>query len=79
MMLHIVTQYLRKSAELYPEHPVLVDNKVTLSYSVALEESEKIAAILSSKGLFKKPIAVMMEKGARTVTVFCGVALSGNY
>ena len=78
-MLHIVTQYLRETAKAYPEHPAFVDQKVSQSYSEVLDEGEKIAFQLISRGLFKKPIAVLMDKGARTVTAFMGVALSGNY
>lgn len=78
-MLHVVTQYLRKSAELYPDYPALVDNKITLKYSDTLIEAEKIAFALISMKLFKKPIAVLMDKSARTVVAFLGVALSGNY
>lgn len=78
-MLHIVTQYLREAAKNYPEHPAFVDQKVSQSYAEVLDEGEKIAFQLTSRGLFKKPIAVFMDKGARTVTAFMGVALSGNY
>jgi len=78
-MLHIVTQYLRKSAELYPDHLAFVDNKVSLSYRATLGEAEIIASNLVARCLFKKPIAVMMDKSARAVTAFLGVAMSGNY
>ena len=78
-MLHIVTQYLRDSAKKYPDHPALVDQKVSLTYSNTLNEAECIAFELVTKELFKKPVAVLMEKGARTVSAFLGVALSGNY
>lgn len=78
-MLHTVTQYLRNSAEKYSEHPAFIDSKMVLRYSQVLEEAEKIAYQLISRSLFKKPIAVMMDKGARAVTTFLGVALSGNY
>ena len=78
-MLHIVTQYLRESAENYPDHPALVDQKISLTYGTALDEAEHIASELVKRDLFKKPIAVMMDKGARTVSAFLGVALSGNY
>ena len=78
-MLHIVTQYLRNSAEKYPEHTAMVDQKIRLSYGTVLDEAEHIAFELVMKNCFKKPIAVMMDKGARTVAAFLGVALSGNY
>lgn len=78
-MLHVVTQYLKESAEKYPNHPAFVDTKTCLSYQQALIEAERIANCLVSKELFKKPIAVLMEKGARNIAAFLGVALSGNY
>ena len=79
MMLNTVTKYLLISAMKYPDYPALVDSKITLTYQMTLEEAEKIALEWHERGLFKKPIAVMMEKGARTVAAFLGVALSGNY
>lgn len=78
-MLHIVTQYLRDSAKCYPDHPALVDSKLTLTYRDALEEAEKIASEMVHRKLFKAPVAVLMDKGARTVTAFLGVAMSGNF
>lgn len=78
-MLNTVTKYLLISAMKYPDYPALVDSKITLTYQMTLEEAEKIALEWHERGLFKKPIAVMMEKGARTVAAFLGVALSGNY
>ncbi len=78
-MLHIVSQYLRQSACNYPDHPVFVDNRITLTYKEALSEAEKIAFYMVSHGMFKKPVAVMMEKGARNLTAFLGIAISGNY
>lgn len=78
-MLHIVSQYLRQSAIQYPNHPAFVDSKVTLTYTDVLNEAEKIAYYMVSHGLFKKPVAVMMDKSARNVVAFLGVAISGNY
>lgn len=78
-MFHSVTQYLRASSKKYPEHPAFVDNKITLTHCELLLETEKIAYALVKEGLFKKPIAVMMDKSARNLVAFLGVALSGNY
>ena len=79
MMLQIVTLYLRNSAENFPDHPALVDQKICLTYGETLNEAERIAFALVSRNFFKKPIAVLMDKGARTVSAFLGIALSGNY
>ena len=78
-MLHIISQYLRNSAEKYPDHYALVDNKISLTYWQTMKEAENVAFSLVSRYLFKKPVAVLMEKGARNVAAFLGVALSGNY
>lgn len=79
IMLHIVTQYYKDSAKRFPNHPAFVDNSVSLTYKQALLESERIAGELVRRRLFKSPIAVLMDKGARAVASFLGVALSGNY
>jgi len=78
-MLHIVSQYLRESAELFPGHTALTDGKTRLTYEEALKESETIAAGLVQLDMFKKPVAILMDKSARAVTAFLGVAISGNY
>lgn len=78
-MLHIVSQYLRASAEKYPNHIALVDNKYSFTYQEGVIEAEKIAWSLVSRDLFKKPVAVLMDKSARNVIAFLGVAMSGNF
>ena len=78
-MLRVVTQYLRASAERYPDHPAFVDQKITLTYSQTLSEAEHIASYFVLNNLFKKPVAVLMDKGARILSAFLGVALSGNF
>ena len=78
-MLHIISQYLRRSVDIYPNHLAIVDSKVALTYETLFSQAEQIAYKLISRNLFKKPIAVMMDKGATAITAFLGVALSGNY
>ena len=78
-MLHIVTQYLSEAAKKYPNHAALVDNRIALTYQAVQDEAVRIAAALTARELFKKPVAVLMDKGARTVTAFLGIAMSGNY
>lgn len=78
-MLHTVTQYLRKSAERYPKHTAFVDKNNLLTYEEVLVRSEKIAHELIEAGLFKRPIAVYMQKNSCELAAFLGVAMSGNY
>lgn len=78
-MLHIVSQYLRQSVEKYSEHVALIDQNNSLTYAKVLDEVEHIAIEIVDRNLFKKPIAVYMDKGARTVAAFLGIAISGCY
>lgn len=78
-MLCSVSQYLRNSAVINPEGLSVSDGKTFLLYKELLEIAEKIACDLVNRGVFKKPIAVMMEKSPATIAVFWGVAMSGNY
>ena len=78
-MLCSISQYLRRSALSNPEGIAVSDGKTFLSYKELLEIAEKIACDLVNRGIFKKPVAVMMEKSPATIAVFWGVAMSGNY
>lgn len=78
-MLHLVTQYLHDSAEKYPDHLAFVDNRLSLTYKDVQEEAKRVAFALAMGGFFKKPVAVLMEKGGRAIVAFLGIALSGNY
>lgn len=78
-MLHTVTEYLRRSAKLYPDRTALVDGRGSVPYSVFLKEAEQVAGGLVQLKLFKSPVAVMMDKSAQAVIAFFGVALSGNF
>lgn len=78
-MICSVIEYLRVSVQNFPDYKALVDARVSLSYRELQENAEKIAYTLISRNLFKKPIAVLMDKGACEVATFFGVALSGNY
>lgn len=78
-MLRIVTQYLRTSMLRYAERYAFIDNKFSLTYEKVLAESEVISFCLTKEGLFKKPVAILMQKSARALVTFLGVAMSGNY
>ncbi len=78
-MLCVVTDFLHKSVERFPSKIAFADAKYELTYSEVETESKQIAYKLISENLFKKPIAILMEKGARELVAFLGVAMSGNY
>ena len=78
-MLHTVTQYLKESADKYPDYTALIDNAFTLTYNEILIKAECIAYALISRGYHNKPIAVQMNKCANSIVAFFGIALSGNF
>lgn len=78
-MLHIVSQYLRGSAGRYPKHIALADGKKEVDYAEFLDQAERVAAALVERRMFKKPIAVLMDKGVQAVISFLGIAMSGNF
>ena len=78
-MIRTVSDYLKESARLFPENTALKDNKRSITYETFLKEAEILAWQLTKKGLFKKPVAVFMDKGTEAVIAFLAVAMSGNY
>ena len=78
-MVRNVTEYLHNSNDRFSQNSALVDKQRTINYADYQAGADKIAYTLIDKGLFKKPIAVYMEKTVNMVISFLGVAQSGNY
>ena len=78
-MIYSVFSYLRTSAERYANSIAVSDGKSSLSYCDLLVNAEKIANVFIKKNVFKKPIAVMIEKSPASIAAFMGIAMSGNY
>ncbi len=78
-MTTVVTEYLRRTAGEKPKKTAIVDGKNEITFSEWLDRSERIATTLIHKGIFKKPIAVLMHKSEECMITFLGIAMSGNY
>ena len=78
-MLRSISEYLRKSVELYPEHIAVTDGKKTVSYETMFRDAITISTFLIKKELFKCPIAIYMDKGIWAIESFFGAAMSGNF
>ena len=61
-MLSSISSYLRISAERYADSIAVSDGKSSLLYRDLLVNAEKIADVFVKKSIFKKTIAVMIEK-----------------
>ena len=74
-----VTEYLDRTVEKYPDKIAIQDSKRSLSFREVQNEAMHVASFLSSKNLFKKPIAIFLEKSTECFTSIFGVAYSGNF
>ena len=79
LMVHTVTDYLDRSAELFPDKTACVDEKRSLTFSQLQSEAKKIAMKIIELGLFKQPVAVYLDKGVECISAFMGTAYSGNF
>lgn len=78
-MSRIVTDYLDRSADLYPDKLAFVDEKKQLDFKTLKKEAMIIAANIIKKGYFKQPVAVYLEKSTDCISAYCGVSYSGNF
>ena len=75
----IITDYLDKTAVTHPDKTAFTDETTTRTFGQLRQEACHIAAALAERSLFKKPIAIFMDKGAACISAFFGVAYSGNF
>ena len=57
-----VTAYLDNSAKSYPDKIAFADENREITFSEVRAEAQKIACELIGENLFKKPVAVYMDK-----------------
>lgn len=74
----LVTDYLEKTVEKFPEKTAFVDERRSMNFRELREEALRVAVSLASQGIYKSPIAVFMEKCSECVASFLGAAYSGN-
>lgn len=79
MMTKNVSEYLREAARCFPDKIALVDQKREVSYRELLLGAEHIASGLIAAGLFRQPVAVLLDKGVDAILTFLGIAISGNF
>ncbi len=79
MRYKLITEYLEETAANYPDKIAVVDEGSPLTFRELRSQALQIADALMEKGIFKKPVAVLMEKGAACLSAFLGVAYSGNF
>src|SRR5574344_913125 len=78
-MVRIVTDYLDESAARYPEKIAFSDQRRDISFGQVKIEAQHIASFLIGQKLFKKPVAIYLDKSVECLVSFMGAAYSGNF
>lgn len=77
-MIHML-EHLEQRAQEFPHKAALVDEKHSMTFSQALETSQRIGSSLAislSKG---QPVAVYMEKSVENLCAFWGILYAGGF
>lgn len=75
----MIFDYLENSFRKYPDKTAFADDKSSMDYKTLHEHTYHIASVISSKGIFKKPVAIFLDKSAQCIAAFLGTAYSGNF
>lgn len=78
-MVKCITDYLDKTAKIYPDKVAFADINVEMTFKQLREEAHCVAGALIRCEVFKQPIIVFMEKTPQCIAAFMGVAYSGNF
>lgn len=76
-----VTQYLQRSAELYPDKIAFQDEQQSLTFSQLERQSRKMACEIAAAigGKTRQPIGVYLPKNVACIIAFFAAAYSGNF
>lgn len=74
-----ILEYLERSAQLYPEKPALVDERQSITFTQALEDSRRVGSSLALSLAKGQPVAVYMEKSVKTLCAFWGIVYAGGF
>lgn len=74
-----VTYWLDETAKRFPDKTAYADEKKKITFAQLRTQARAIACDLTERGLFKKPVAVFLEKGVDVLVSFMGAAYSCNF
>ncbi len=74
-----VTYWLDETAARFPDKTAYVDEKKEVTFGELRAQARRIGGELALRGLFKKPVAIFLEKGVDVLVSFMGTAYSGNF
>lgn len=74
-----VTYWLDETAKRFPDKTAYADEKKEITFEELRLQARAIACELTARGLFKKPVAIFLEKGVDVLVSFMGAAYSCNF
>ncbi len=74
-----VTYWLDETAARFPDKTAYADENKEITFSELRAQARAIASELTQRGLFKKPVAIFLEKGVDVLVSFMGAAYSCNF
>lgn len=78
-MARIVTDFIEENYLVRPDKVLFSDSNSSVTVSEFRNTSLKIANQIINTGLFRKPVALYMDKSVEQLETFMGVAYSGNF
>lgn len=74
-----VTYWLDETAACFPDKTAYADEKKEITFGELRVQARRIGGELAIRGMFKKPVAIFLEKGVDVLVSFMGTAYSGNF
>ena len=74
-----VTYWLDETAARFPDKTAYADENKEVTFGQLRTQARAIACELTARGLFKKPVAIFLEKGVDVLVSFMGAAYSCNF
>ena len=74
-----ILEYLENTAKRLPSKLAFSNGKEGMSFGEVIKGAAAIGSFVASKGIYREPVVIFMDKHPRTVTAFFGVIYAGCY
>jgi len=74
-----ILEYLEATVTRFPDKPAFIGERGALTFKQLYDNARAAGSFLSERVIYKKPVAVFMEKGADMVAAFLGAVYGGCY
>ncbi len=78
-MVRIITDYLEGIYEKYAQKTAFYDSEKSVSFLELRTEARSVATALIRESIFRRPVAVYLEKSVECISAYLGAAYSGNF